>query len=164
MTFRTAIDLWPNFQQPPLPSKIPGYAPYNANTKVLKWSKGISHLFSLLKYYYFLMLRINLYKWNAIKNLKLLWNHVSFNTVFMFLQIIIAARQRGFIVPYVWEILVKKVSQFSKAAIFVNFIYWFHTKNFNSDPCFFNLVKLGKISSTAHFPNCIHIKRKAAAS
>ena len=27
MTFQTAIDLCPNFQKPPLPSKIPGYAP-----------------------------------------------------------------------------------------------------------------------------------------
>ena len=33
------------------------------------------------------------------------------------------------------------------------------TKNFNSDPCFFNLVKLGTISPAAHFINCVHIGR-----
>ena len=33
------------------------------------------------------------------------------------------------------------------------------TENFNSDPCFFNLVKLGTISLAAHFLNCAHIGR-----
>ena len=32
-------------------------------------------------------------------------------------------------------------------------------KNFNSDPCFFKLVKLGTISPAAHFLNCVHIGR-----
>ena len=32
-------------------------------------------------------------------------------------------------------------------------------KNFNSGPCLFKLVKLGKISPAAHFLNCIHIGR-----
>lgn len=31
--------------------------------------------------------------------------------------------------------------------------------NFNSDPRFFNLVKLGKISSATHFFNCANIGR-----
>ena len=31
MTFRTAKNLCPNLQKPPLPSKIPGYAPDNCN-------------------------------------------------------------------------------------------------------------------------------------
>ena len=33
------------------------------------------------------------------------------------------------------------------------------TKNFNSDPCFFKLVKLGTISPAADFLNCVDIVR-----
>ena len=36
------------------------------------------------------------------------------------------------------------------------------TKNFNSDPCFFNLVKLGTISPAAHFVNGVHVGRSHA--
>ena len=36
MTFRTAIDLYPNSQKPPLPSKIPGYAPEPAKNNIIQ--------------------------------------------------------------------------------------------------------------------------------
>ena len=35
----------------------------------------------------------------------------------------------------------------------------FETKNFNSDPCFFNLVKLGTISPAVHFLGCADLGR-----
>ena len=63
------------------------------------------------------------------------------------------------------------MSQFSKVATFLDFILliWLslpkiETKNFNSDPCFFNLVKLGTISPAAYFINCVHIGRSQMAA
>ena len=35
-----------------------------------------------------------------------------------------------------------------------------NTKNFNSDPCFFNIVTLGTISPVAHFLLCVNIGRR----
>ena len=91
---------------------------------------------------------------------------------FSYYYYVIAARHGGFIVPYVLEIVVRKISQSSKVATFLDIILliWLsfvkiETKNFNSDPCFFNLVKLGTISPAAHFINCVHIgksQKKAA--
>ena len=77
-----------------------------------------------------------------------------------------AARQGGFIVPYVWEIVVRKhVTNFEGChfARFYILIWWsfpkIETKSFNSGPCFFKLVKLGTISPAAHFLNWVHIGR-----
>ena len=60
----------------------------------------------------------------------------------------------------------KKISQFSKVATFLDFILLIRlsfpkieTNNFNSDPCFFNLVKLGTTSPAAHLINCVDIGR-----
>ena len=50
---------------------------------------------------------------------------------------IIATPQGVFIVPYVWDILVRKNQRV------------FFTKGFSSNSCFFNLVKPGIISPTA---------------
>ena len=78
----------------------------------------------------------------------------------------IAARQGGFIVPYVWEIVVRKNLTNFEGCHFARFyilIWWsfpkIETKNFNSGSCFFKLVKLGTISPAAHFLNCVHIGR-----
>ena len=74
--------------------------------------------------------------------------------------------QGGFIVPYVWEIVVRKNLTNFEGCHFARFyilIWWtfpkIKTKNFNSGPCFFKLVKLGTISPAAHFLNCVHIGR-----
>ena len=74
--------------------------------------------------------------------------------------------QGGFIVPYVWEIVVRKnLTNFEgyHLARFYIFVWWsslkIETKNFNSGPNFFKLVKLGTISSAAHFLNCVQIGR-----
>ena len=79
---------------------------------------------------------------------------------------IIAANQGGFIVPYVWEIVVRKNLTNFEGCHFARFyilIWWsfpkIETKNFNSGSCFFKLVKLGTISPAAHFLNCVHIGR-----
>ena len=52
----------------------------------------------------------------------------------------------------------KKTLNFPKVTTFLEFMYWFpqvfwkiNTKNYNSHPCFFNLVKLRTISQAAHF-------------
>ena len=74
----------------------------------------------------------------------------------------IAARQGGFIIPHVWEIVVRKNLTNFEGYHFGRFyllIWWsfpkIKTKNFNSGPCFFKLVKLGTISPVAHFFNCV---------
>ena len=74
--------------------------------------------------------------------------------------------QGGFIVPYVWEIVVRKNLTNFEGCHFARFyilIWWsfpkIETKNFNSGSCFFKLVKLGTISPAAHFLNCVHIGR-----
>ena len=79
---------------------------------------------------------------------------------------IIAARQGGFIVPYVWEIVDRKNLTNFEGCHFARFyilIWWsfpkIETKNFNSGSCFFKLVKLGTIPPAAHFLNCVHIGR-----
>ena len=79
----------------------------------------------------------------------------------------IATRQGGFIVLHVWEIVVRKNLTIFEGCHFARFyilIWWsfpkIETKNFNSDPCFFKLVKLGTISPAAHFLNCVHIGRR----
>ena len=84
----------------------------------------------------------------------------------MFWTTIIAARQGGFIVPYVWEIVVRKhVTNFEGChfARFYILIWWsfpkIETKNFNLGPYFFKLVRLGTKSPAAHFLNCVHIGR-----
>ena len=84
----------------------------------------------------------------------------------MQLDAIIAARQGGFIVPHVWEIVVRKNLtnlEGCRLARFYILISWsfpkIETKNFNSDPCFFKLVQLGTISPAAHFLNCVHMGR-----
>ena len=38
---------------------------------------------------------------------------------------LIAAGQGGFIVLYVWEIVVRKIPQISKVATLLDFIFWF---------------------------------------
>ena len=75
---------------------------------------------------------------------------------------LIAARQGGFIVLYVWQIVVRKsLTNFEgcHSGRFYILIWWsfpkIETKNFNSSPCFFKLVKLGKISHAAHFLDCV---------
>ena len=77
-----------------------------------------------------------------------------------------AARQGGFIVLHLWEIVARKNLTIFEGCHFARFyilIWWsfprIGTKNFNSDPCFFKLVKLGTISPAAHFLNCVHIGR-----
>ena len=92
--------------------------------------------------------------------------HVLFALTKNIYKLIIAARQGGFIFPYVWEIVVRKDltnlegCQFAR---FYNLIWWsfpkIEIKNFNWDPFFFNLVKLGTISPAEHFLNCVHIGR-----
>ena len=79
---------------------------------------------------------------------------------------LIAARQCDFIVPHVWEMVVRKNLTIFGGCHFARFyilIWWsfskIETKNFNSDLCFFKLVKLGMISPAAHFLNCVHIGR-----
>ena len=79
---------------------------------------------------------------------------------------IIAARQGGFIVPKVWEIVVRKYLTNFEGFHFAQFyiLIWcsfpkIETKSFNSGPCFFKLVKLGTISPAAHFLNWVHIGR-----
>ena len=78
----------------------------------------------------------------------------------------IAACQDGFIVPHVWEIRVRKNLTIFKGCHFAQFhilIWWsfpeIETKNFNSDPCFLKLLKMGTISPAAHFLNFEHIGR-----
>ena len=52
---------------------------------------------------------------------------------------------------------------FPRFYILIWLSFWeMETKNFNSDPCFFNLVKLGTISPAAHFVNCVHVGRSHA--
>ena len=79
---------------------------------------------------------------------------------------LVATSQGGFVVWYVWEIVVKKnLTNFEgwHSARFYILIWWsfpkIETKNFNSGSCFFKLVKLGTISPAAHFLNCVHIGR-----
>ena len=81
---------------------------------------------------------------------------------------LIDASQGGFIVPYVWEIVVRKnVTNFEGChfAWFNIFIWWsfpkIETKNFKSVSCFF---KLGAVPPTAHFLNCVHIGRSQAVA
>ena len=56
----------------------------------------------------------------------------------------------------------EKISQFLKFALFLDFIYWF-THGFETmrrkitTSILINLVKLGTISLTAHFLNCVNI-------
>ena len=85
------------------------------------------------------------------------------------LKKLIAARQGGFIVPYVWEIVVwKNLTNFEGChfAWFYILIWWsfpkMEIKNFNSYPFFFKFVKLGTISPAAHFINSVHIGRSQA--
>ena len=63
-----------------------------------------------------------------------------------------------------WEIVVTKNLTNFEGCHFGRFyiLIWLsfpkiETKNFNSGPSFFKLVKLGTISPTAHFLNCVHI-------
>ena len=84
---------------------------------------------------------------------------IIYHTTKMLIKII-AASQDGFIVPYVWEIVVRKNLTNFEGCHFARFyilIWWsflkIETKNFNSGPCFFKLVKLRTISPAAHFPN-----------
>ena len=88
-----------------------------------------------------------------------------------FILIIIAARHGGFIVPHVWEIVVTRNLTIFEACYFARFyifIRWsflkIETKNFNSDPCFFKLVKKGTIWPAAHFLNCTHCKKSDDSS
>ena len=88
------------------------------------------------------------------------------NKFWLCMKLLIAARQGGFIVPYVWEIVVRKNLTNFEGCHFARFyilIWWsfskIETKNFNSGPCFFKLVKLGTILPDAHFLNCVHIGR-----
>ena len=81
---------------------------------------------------------------------------------------LIDARKGGFIVPYVWEIVVRKnVTNFEGChfAWFYIFIWWsfpkIETKNFKSGSCFF---KLGAVPPTAHFLDCVHIGRSQAVA
>ena len=90
--------------------------------------------------------------------------HVLFALTKNIYKLIIAARQGSFIVPYVWEIVVRKDltnlegCQFAR---FYNLIWWsfpkIEIKNFNWDPFFFNLVKLGTISPAEQL--CSHWKK-----
>ena len=82
------------------------------------------------------------------------------------MKLLIAARQGGFIVPYVWEIVVRKNLTNVEGCYFARFyilIWWsfrkIETKNFNSGPCFFKPVKLGTISPTAQLQLSVHIGR-----
>ena len=82
-----------------------------------------------------------------------------------FVRNVIAPWQGGFTVPYVWEIKVReniKISSKSHKILhgrhFPRFyiMIWsnlqkIETKNFNSDSCFFNPVKLGTKSPAVHF-------------
>ena len=82
---------------------------------------------------------------------------------------LITAHQGSFMVLYVWEVLVRKnltIFEGPQHPCFDRFcisIWWsfskIETKNFNSDSCFFKLVKLGMISPAAHFPNFLQIGR-----
>ena len=83
-----------------------------------------------------------------------------------FSNYLIAARQSGFIVPCVWEIVVRKNLAIFKGCHFAQFyilIWWsfpkIETKNFNSGLHFCKLVKLGTISPAVHFLNCVPIGR-----
>ena len=82
------------------------------------------------------------------------------------MKLLISARQGGFIVPYVWEIVVwKNLTNFQGChfARFYILIWWsfskIETTHFNSGPCLFKLVKLWTISPDAPFLNCVHIGR-----
>ena len=93
-------------------------------------------------------------------------NNSNINKFLLCMKLLIAARQGGFIVPYVWEIVVRKNLTNFEGCHFARFyilIWWsfpkIETKNFNSGSCFFKLVKLGTISPAAHFLNCVHIGR-----
>ena len=84
---------------------------------------------------------------------------------------LIVSHQGDFIVLYVWEIVVRKNLTNFEGCHFARFyilIWWsfpkIETKNFNSGPCFFKLVKLGTISPAAHFLNCVHIGRSQTIS
>ena len=93
-----------------------------------------------------------------VSRIKLHW---QINFVF-----IIDARQGGFMISYVWEIVVRKNLTIFEGCHFARFyilIWWsfpkIETKNLNSDQCFFKIIKLGTISPAAHFFNCVHIGR-----
>ena len=71
--------------------------------------------------------------------------------------------------PPVWEIKVRKNLTILEGCLFP----WFHIlisstfwetkkKNFNLDPCIFNLIKLGTIEPAAHFLKCVNIGRRQA--
>ena len=73
----------------------------------------------------------------------------------------------AFIVPYVREIVVRKNLTTSQGWHWARFyiLIWLsfpkiETKNFNSDPCFFRVVKLGTMPPTAFFFDCVHIRRR----
>ena len=94
-----------------------------------------------------------------------LWS-LNFDFELCFKSSFIAARQVGFIFLYVWEIIVRKNLTNFKVCHFVRFyilIWWsfpkIETKNFNSGPCFFKLVKLATMLPAAHFLNCVHSGR-----
>ena len=79
---------------------------------------------------------------------------------------VIAAHQGGFIIPCVWEIVVRKNLTNFEGCHFARFyiLIWqsfpkIETNDFNSGSYFFKLVKLGTISPAAHFLNCVHIGR-----
>ena len=83
----------------------------------------------------------------------------------VFQDVVIAPRQDGFMFPYVWEIKVRKNLRIFEGCHFPRFyiLIWssfrkIETKDLNSDPCFFNLVKLWSISPAAHFLNCRALK------
>ena len=84
---------------------------------------------------------------------------------------IIAAHHGGFIVPHIWEIVVRKNLTICEGCHFAPFyilIWWsflkIETKNLNLDPCFFKLVKLGTISPAAHFLNSTRWKKSDDSS
>ena len=79
---------------------------------------------------------------------------------------LIAARQGGFIVPYVWEIVVRKNLTIFEGCHFPRFyiidLIKFREnrdKEFQFGPILVNLVELGRISPAAHFIYCVHIGR-----
>ena len=94
------------------------------------------------------------------------WQHLTWCVSLLYDKNVIAARQGGFIVSYVWEVVVRKNLTNFEGCHFAQFyilIWWsflkIETKNFKLGPCFFKLVKLGTISPSAHFRYCVHIGR-----
>ena len=76
---------------------------------------------------------------------------------------------RGFIVPYIMEISARKNvtifegCHFPRFDILIPTSFWkIETQNIKSDPCIFNLVKLGTISPAAYFLNWENIERSQA--